>query len=62
MLRGSLEPVAIKGIVSAMTDVVGTFFRSEHAQAASDEIPGCIDGSGWGLSQQFFDFGECHLN
>lgn len=32
MLRGSWEPVAIKGIVSAITDVVGTFFRSEHAQ------------------------------
>ena len=62
MLRGSLEPVASKAIVSAMTDVVGTFFRSKHVQGASDEIPGGIDGPGLGLPQQFFEYGECHLN
>jgi len=51
-----------KRIVSAMTDVVGAFFRGEEVQGASDEIPEGVDGSGLGLPQQFFEFGECHLD
>ena len=45
-----------------MTDVVGAFFRGEQVQGASDEIPEGVDGSGLGLPQQFFEFGECHLD
>ena len=45
-----------------MTDVVGAFFRGEEVQGASDEIPEGVDGSGLGLPQQFFEFGECHLD
>ena len=45
-----------------MTDVVGAFFRGEEVQAAADEIPEGVDGSGLGLPQQFFEFGECHLD
>lgn len=45
-----------------MTDVVGAFFRGEEVQSAADEIPEGIDGSGLGLPQQFFEFGESHLD
>lgn len=45
-----------------MTDVVDAFLRGEKAQGASDQIPEGIDGSGLGLSQQFFEFGEGHLD
>jgi len=59
MLRGWLEPVAIKRFLSAMTDVVGTFFRSEHVPCAPHENPRRRFG---GSPQQFFGFGEFHLD
>ena len=45
-----------------MTDVVGALFGSEQVQGAPDEIPEGVDGSGLGLPQQLFEFGECHLD
>jgi len=45
-----------------MTDVVGAFFRGEEVQGTADEIPECIDGSGLSFPQQFFEFGEGHLD
>lgn len=45
-----------------MTDVVGAFFGGKEAQRAADEIPECVDGSCLGLSQQFFELGEGHLD
>jgi len=45
-----------------MTDVVGAFFGSEEVQGAADEIPEGIDGSGFGLPQEFLEFGEGHLD
>lgn len=45
-----------------MTDVVCALFRGEEVQGAADEIPKGIDGSGLGLPQQFFEFGESHLD
>ncbi len=45
-----------------MADVVGAFFRSKEVEGSPDEVPEGIDGSGLGLAQQFFEFGEGHLD
>ena len=45
-----------------MTDVVGAFFRGGEVQDAANEIPEGVDGSGLGFPQQFFEFGEGHLD
>ncbi|MET4724829.1 hypothetical protein ABIF63_008935 [Bradyrhizobium japonicum] len=39
MLGGSLEPVAIKAVSIRNDGLVGAFFRTEHVQCASHEIP-----------------------
>lgn len=45
-----------------MADVVGAFFWGEEVEGAADKIPEGVDGSGLGLPQQFFEFGEDHLD
>ena len=45
-----------------MTDIVGAFFWGEEVEGAADEIPERVDGSGFGLPQEFLEFGEGHLD
>ena len=45
-----------------MTDVIGAFFWGEEAEGAADKIPERVDGSGFGLPQEFLEFGEGHLD
>lgn len=45
-----------------MTDVVAAFFGGEEAEGAADKVPESVDGSGLSLPQQFFEFGESHLD
>lgn len=45
-----------------MTEIVGAFLGCEEAKGAADQVPKGFDGSGLGLPQSFFEFGERHFN
>ena len=45
-----------------MSDIVGALLWGEEVEGAANEVPEGVDGSGLGLAQQFFEFGEGHLD